>query len=68
MLVSVDPMKCKLQVDKKIIEQVKNITYLRVEISSTRDNYKEVIYQALKTTLTLSCLKDITWNNKYLSI
>jgi len=63
MVISKDPIRCKLEIDKKIIEQVMKFNYLGVEISSERNSYKEVKHQVMKGARISGYLRDVTWRN-----
>ena len=61
-----EPLRCKLAVCGKSIEQVMIFKYLGVTITSSRDLEKEVKAQTLKAFLMY--LRDIIWRNKYMSV
>lgn len=43
-----------------------SFTYLGVEKTSERNNYKEVRRQAMKAASVSGCLRDVAWKNRYL--
>ncbi|XP_045479803.1 uncharacterized protein LOC123684554 [Harmonia axyridis] len=66
LVISKDPIRCKLVVNDRIIEQVMNIKYLGVEITSDGNNNKEARQQVMKGARISGYLRDVTWKNKYL--
>lgn len=65
---SPSPIRCKLQVDDNIIEQILTFNYLGVTIASYGDLHGEVSQQAQKATRVSGCLNQVIWKNKYLNI
>ncbi|XP_055389934.1 uncharacterized protein LOC129618927 [Condylostylus longicornis] len=65
--VSKTPLRCKLVVHDKPIEQVMCFKYLGVNITSCRDLRTEIKGQANKASLISGCLRGTVWKNKYLS-
>lgn len=63
-----EPLRCKLEVNGDIVEQVNKFTYLGSEIISTGDLREEVKRQMMKASQTAGRLKDLVWKNKYLTI
>ena len=55
------PLRCKLAVYGKSMEQVMNVKYLGVTITSGRDLEKEVKAQTLNAFLISGYLRDIIW-------
>ena len=62
------PLRCKLVVYGKSIEQVINFKYFGVTKTSSKDLEKEVKAQILKASLISGYLRDIIWRNKYMSV
>lgn len=67
MTISKLPLRCKLELERKIIEQVMTIRYLGVELTSWGALQNEVMYQANKAARIAGCMNDIIWKNKYLN-
>lgn len=61
-----EPRRCKLEVDGKVIQQVFIFKYLRTELSRNGDIEEEVYQQILKATRIAGCLSDTIWRNKHL--
>ena len=68
MVISKEPIRCKLEVEGHIIEQVMKFKYLGFEISSYGNTLLEVREQTLKAARISGCLRDVVWKNKYMSI
>ncbi|XP_015182496.1 PREDICTED: uncharacterized protein LOC107069571 [Polistes dominula] len=62
------PLRCKLVVDDKIIQQVMEFNYLGIIISNFSDIESEVRGQAIKVARTASLLNDTIFRNKHLRI
>jgi len=56
--VSKEPLRCKLEVQGKIIEQVMNFKYSGVEVTSDVALQCEITYQACKAARLSGCLND----------
>jgi len=67
MVISREPIRCKLVVYDKIIEQVMSFKYLGIETTSTRSLFNEVRSQANNASRISGYLRDTIWNNKYMS-
>ena len=67
MVISREPIRCKLEVKNKMIEQVMEFQYLGIDVSSERNTYKEVRKQTMKGARISGYLRDIIWKNKHLS-
>ncbi|XP_055380820.1 uncharacterized protein LOC129611625 [Condylostylus longicornis] len=68
MVISKNPLRCKLAVYEKSIEQVMEFKYLGALITSSRDLTKEVKTQATKASSISGYLKDVIWKNKHMNI
>lgn len=68
MVIAKEPIRCKLEIERAMIEQVMEFKYLGAQISSQSNLYKEVRQQAQKGARISGCLRDIVWRNKYLSV
>ncbi|XP_050452220.1 uncharacterized protein LOC126851927 [Cataglyphis hispanica] len=66
MVISKEPIRCKLVINDEIIEQVMKLNYLGIEASSDRNIIREVQTQADKANRISGYLKDIIWRNKYM--
>ena len=62
------PLRCKLAVYQRPIEQVMEINYLGVKITSYKDLTSEVSTQANKAACVAGCLRDVIWRNKHMNI
>lgn len=67
MVVSRNPIRCKLEVDGKMIEQVMEFKYLGALLTSAKDLGTEVRDQALKAARVAGCLNEMVWRNKYMA-
>nr|XP_018912057.1 PREDICTED: uncharacterized protein LOC109040537 [Bemisia tabaci] len=67
MVVSRNPIRCKLEVDGKMIEQVMEFKYLGALLTSAKDLGTEVRDQALKAARIAGCLNEMVWRNKYMA-
>ncbi|XP_072159004.1 uncharacterized protein [Bemisia tabaci] len=67
MVVSRNPIRCKLEVDGKMIEQVMEFKYLGALLTSAKDLGTEVQDQALKAARVAGCLNEMVWRNKYMA-
>ncbi|XP_060534516.1 uncharacterized protein LOC132706935 [Cylas formicarius] len=61
-----DPLRCKLVVEDKPIEQVMRFRYLGIDISSTHGPVKDIRSQINKASALSGCLRDIIWSNPYM--
>ena len=66
--ISKQPLRCKLAVYGKPIEQVMEFDYLGVKITSSKDLTSEVTNQANKAARIAGCLRDVIWRNKHMNI
>lgn len=66
--VSKEPIRCKLQLYDKVVEQVNHFQYLGVMITSHKDLIAEVNQQIVKASRISGSLNDTIWNNKYLQL
>lgn len=66
MVISKEPIRCKLEIDTKIIEQVMKFEYLGIPISSYSELDREVQQQIIKANRVAGCLNYTIWNNKHL--
>ena len=66
--ISKAPLRCKLALENKVIEQVVTFRYLGVEITSHSNLYNEVLNQTTKAAAVSGCLKDVIWKNKHMSV
>ncbi|XP_045466574.1 uncharacterized protein LOC123675272 [Harmonia axyridis] len=67
MVISREPIRCKLAVNDKPIKQTLQCTYLGVEISSCKNLYQEVRTQTNKASRISGCLRQIIWKNKHMA-
>ncbi|XP_050512890.1 uncharacterized protein LOC126888582 [Diabrotica virgifera virgifera] len=66
MVISKDPTRCKLEVDNKIFQQKRSISYLGVLMHSYGDTGAEVSQQVKKANRIAGCLKYTIWCNTHL--
>jgi len=66
LIISKEPLHCKLQVYNTPIEQVTSFNYLGVQFTSSKDLTTEVKHQAIKASRISGCLNETIWSNKYL--
>ena len=64
MTTSKTPLRCKLEVDEKLIQQVMKFKYLGISISEFGDVKTEVRNQTQKATRIAGCLNDTIWRNR----
>ncbi|XP_045477896.1 uncharacterized protein LOC123683044 [Harmonia axyridis] len=67
MVISKEPIRCKLAVHDKPIRQTLHCKYLGVEISSHMNVYQEVRAQANKASRISGCLRDMIWRNEHMT-
>ena len=67
LVVSKEPIRCKLEFKKRMVEQVMAFKYLGCHLTSDRNLYNEVKDQAIRGARMSGCLKDIVWRNKFMS-
>ncbi|CAH1276451.1 unnamed protein product [Diabrotica balteata] len=60
------PLRCKIEIDGKIIKQEARFRYLGIDITGYGDVEKEVRQQSLKTSKAAGSLNDTIWKNKHL--
>ncbi|XP_045461986.1 uncharacterized protein LOC123672057 [Harmonia axyridis] len=66
LVVSKEPIRCKLVVEDRPVEQVMRVAYLGVQISSNQDRTGEIKDQANKAARISGALRDLVWNNKHM--
>lgn len=66
MVISKEPIRCKIQIDDAIIQQVMQFNYLGVEISSNQNIVEETKSQTTRAGQMAGCLRDTVWKNKYM--
>lgn len=66
MTIAKEPLRCKLVIEDKPIEQVMQFKYLGMNISSDHDPTKDLRGQINKAAVTSGCLREIIWNNQYM--
>lgn len=68
MVISKNPIRCKLELEKQIIEQVMCFQYLGFQLSSSGLLQTEILNQITKANRVSGYLNDTIWRNKYLHI
>lgn len=66
MTIAKDPLRCKLAIENKPIEQVMQLKYLGTTITSSGMSLQEVKDQVTKANRIAGCLNHAIWYNKYL--
>lgn len=66
MTTSAEPIRCKLEVDGKVIQQEMKFMYLGIELSANASIDKEVKRQITKANKVAGSLNDTIWRNKHL--
>lgn len=66
MTIAKNPIRCKLVVDNQIIEQVLEIKYLGITLTSSGQTEKEIKEQIIKGNRIAGCLNYSIWYNKHL--
>jgi len=61
-----DPIRCKLVVQDKIIEQVSEFKYLGMDLSSYHDPVKNLRSQINKASVMSGCLRQTICANEYM--
>ena len=67
LVVSKEPIRCKLEFKNRVVEQVMPFKYLGCHVTSDRNRYNEVKDQTIRGARISGCLKDIAWRNKFMS-
>ncbi|XP_055378925.1 uncharacterized protein LOC129610383 [Condylostylus longicornis] len=67
MVIAKNPIRCKLVINNKSVEQVMKFNYLGVETTAYRDIKAEMSKQTNKASLISGCLRQVVWRNKYMS-
>ena len=62
------PLRCKLEINGKSVQQEMKFKYLGIEISGYRDIETEVRRQAMKAARKAACLNNTIWSNKHMGI
>ena len=62
------PLRCKLEIDGKSVQQEIKFKYLGIEISGYGNIKTEVRGQAMKAARTAACLNNTIWSNKHMGI
>ena len=65
MTISKVPLRCKLEIDGRIVEPVMEFKYLGVNINCSGNLLKEIKTQAQKGARVAGCLIDLVRRNKY---
>lgn len=65
-VITKEPIRCKLEIENKIIEQLMDFKYLGINLSSYGDLVSEVKEQVTKASRVAGCLNDTIWRNRYL--
>ena len=59
-------LRCKLEIDGRVVEKVIEFKYLGVNITSSGNLVKEIKIQAQKAARVAGYLNDLVWRNKYM--
>lgn len=66
LVISKEPIRCKLVVEDRPVEQVMAVEYLGVRITSNQDRNRETREQTSKAARISGALRDIIWNNRHM--
>ncbi|XP_045480943.1 uncharacterized protein LOC123685328 [Harmonia axyridis] len=66
LVASKEPIRCKLVLEDRPIEQLMSVAYLGVQITANQDRTKEIKDQTNKAARISGALRDIIWNNKHM--
>lgn len=65
---SKDPIRCRLEINGKTVEQVKKVNYLRAQITSNyKPNSSKYRARSVKASKISGSERDLMQGNKYLS-
>lgn len=65
-VISKEPIRCKLEIDGQMIEQVMSVKYLGIKLTYNNDIEEEVREQTMKANRIAGCLNDTIWRNKHI--
>ncbi|XP_044744651.1 uncharacterized protein LOC123306625 [Coccinella septempunctata] len=65
-VISKEPIRCKLEIDGQMMEQVMSVKYLGIKLTYNNDIKEEVREQTMKATRIAGCLNDAIWRNKHI--
>lgn len=68
MTTSIEPKRCKLELDGKIIQQEMTFKYLGIDLTNYGNVEQEVRKRVIKGNQIAGCLNDTIWKNKHLQI
>lgn len=68
MIISKEPEIHKLELDSRIIEQIITLSYLGVEMTSSRNLIQEVTTLANKAAKMSGCRYGTIWKNKHMTM
>lgn len=66
--ISKETIRCKLELERNMINQDMSFSYLRVLSTSNRNGNQQAIQQVIKGSEILGYLRDATWTNKYMTV
>jgi hypothetical protein len=61
-----EPIRCRVEIDGKMVGQVTEYNYLDVNIKSSGNLVKEIKTQAQIAAIVAGCFDDLVWTNKYM--
>lgn len=67
MVFSKRPIRCKLELEGYMIEQVMEFRYLGALLTSMKDLSAEVRCQTIKAAKTAGCLNEMVWRNRFMN-
>ena len=59
-------LRCKFEIDDRVVEQVMEFNYLGVKITSSGNLVKGIKTQAQKAARVAGCLNHLVWRNKHM--
>ena len=66
MTISKEPIRCKLEIDSRMVEKAMEFNYLDVNFTSLENLVNAIKTQAQKAARVTGCLNDLVWRNKYM--
>lgn len=64
MVIAKGPIRCKLEIDGEIVEQVMWFNYLGTKLNTTRDQLGEIEHQTIRATQIYGILRTIFTDSK----
>lgn len=68
MVIAKKPIRYKLMMAEKTIEQVRRFIYFRLDITRNRNTVEQVQSQAMKLVVIPGQFRDVLWRHRYMNI